>query len=133
MPNFNGFSVNFDRSRQRKLKQKGKFQVWEIIFELFSLKIHLLEGSSIFVRVADARRDDELLSDIAHNKLVGGVFLGCHSLSILFAKSIKKEFDNFLVFCFSFKFVASFYLLYDWNNLCFSYSAKQFIDFMNIR
>ncbi|XP_052774398.1 uncharacterized protein LOC128212988 isoform X3 [Mya arenaria] len=32
--------------------------------------IQLLEGSSIFVRVADARRDDELLSDIAHNKLV---------------------------------------------------------------
>ncbi|KAL4236724.1 Coiled-coil domain-containing protein 17 [Mactra antiquata] len=32
--------------------------------------IHLLEGSSIFVRVADARRDDELVSDISHNKLV---------------------------------------------------------------
>ncbi|XP_052257880.1 uncharacterized protein LOC127862678 isoform X7 [Dreissena polymorpha] len=32
--------------------------------------IHLLEGSSVFVRIADARRDDELLSDIAHNKLV---------------------------------------------------------------
>ncbi|XP_060559794.1 uncharacterized protein LOC132719870 isoform X5 [Ruditapes philippinarum] len=32
--------------------------------------IHLLEGSSIFVRVADARRDDELASDISHNKLV---------------------------------------------------------------
>ncbi|KAL3869337.1 hypothetical protein ACJMK2_042031 [Sinanodonta woodiana] len=32
--------------------------------------IHLLEGSSIFVRLADARRDDELVSDIASSKVV---------------------------------------------------------------
>lgn len=40
------------------------------MFAEFLFQIHLLEGSSIFVRVADARRDDELASDISHNKLV---------------------------------------------------------------
>lgn len=39
-------------------------------FVLYCFQIHLLEGTSVFVRVADARRDDELVSDIAHTKLV---------------------------------------------------------------
>ena len=42
---------------------------------LYCFQINLLEGSSLFIRMCDARRDDELPGDIPGNKLVRSCFV----------------------------------------------------------
>lgn len=59
------------------------------------MQVKLLDGASVFVRLCDARRDDELMYDVPSSKLVSLVFFtfffSFNSFSLLFFILKKKK------------------------------------------